>query len=56
MLNPPEPTSKKSCPVARQVEILIVTVAGEFSCKPALIITFAAPSITGLPKPAAVAG
>ena len=37
-LNPPVPMSKKSCPVARQVEIRIVTDADESSGRPARIV------------------
>ena len=36
LLNPPEPISKKSCPVARQVEMFTVISAGSSFCKPTL--------------------
>ena len=39
-MNPPDPTSKKSCPVARQVLILTVIFALVPACKPALIVVF----------------
>ena len=56
MLNPPVPTSRKSCAVARQVEIAIVTVPGAPCCRPALRIGDTVPNTSVDPKPVALAG
>ena len=46
--------SRKSWPVARQVEMLTVTSASDPAFKPALIVTNSDPSTTGLCIPVAL--
>ena len=56
LLKLPEPISKKSCPVALQVEILIVIVAFSSFCKPTLRVTTVVALTTVLTIPAGVNG
>ena len=47
MLNPPVPMSRKSCPVALQVDILIVISPGCAAASPALSVVVVPATTTG---------